>query len=135
MSDVIVMRHLLVESGPLIAVIPANKIFAGQIPQNTPLPAIAINSISNVEQKKVQDHGDWVLMTSRTQVTVVANSYVQQKALIQLIGLAVKGGPRVVAGIPVKNVLRDIVGPDQRDDAVGMFIQTRDFRVIYNEPL
>lgn len=135
MSDVKVIRALLVAHAPLVALVPAARIFSGTVPQNTTLPALSINSISNVERQKVADDSTRTMMRSRTQVTVHAKSYPEQKALIQLVGQAIKGGRRTVAGVLVANVLRDVIGPDLGDPAVGTFEQTRDFRVVYYEPL
>lgn len=135
MSDVKVIRALLVAHAPLVALVPAARIMAGTVPQGTSLPALSINTISNVERQKVADDGTHTLMTSRTQVTVHAKSYPEQKALLKLVGQAITGGRRPVADVLVANVLRDVIGPDLSDPVVGTFEQTRDFRVVYYEPL
>jgi hypothetical protein len=135
MSDVKVIRALLAAHAPLVALVPTAKMFTGVVPLNTPLPALSINTVSNVERHKVADDGECTLMTSRTQVTVHGRSYPEQKAILQLVGLAIKGGRRSVAGVLVANVLRDIIGPDLGDSDIGTFEQTRDFRVVYYQPL
>ena len=135
MSDTTIMRALLVASAPLTAAVPPEKIFFGAIKQATVLPALVLNTISISERKQVSDEGAFALVTSRTQVTVKSKSYGEQQELIRLLGLAVKGGRRMVAGFLVANVARDIVGPDMSDADAGIFEQTQDFRITYYQPL
>ncbi len=135
MSDATILRALLVANAPLAAVVAPEKIFFGAVKQGTVLPALVLNTISSVERKRVRDEGAFSLVTSRTQVTVKAKSYAEQKEVLRLLGLAVKGGRRVVAGVLVANAERDIVGPDLSDGDAGIFEQTQDFRLIYYQPL
>ncbi len=135
MSDTTILRALLVANAPLTAVVAPEKIFFGAVKQGTVLPALVLSTISIVERKRVRDDGAFALVTSRTQVTVKAKSYAEQKEVLRLLGLAVKGGRRVVAGVLVANAERDIVGPDQSDGDAGIFEQTQDFRLTYYQPL
>ncbi len=131
MSDWKIIRALLVAHDPLIAVVPSNKIVAGDLPQSTVLPAISIQSISNIEQSKVSDTSSTVLMFARVQVTVHASSLKQQAEVLALVGRAIRGGRRIVAEVQVVDIQRDLIGPDMSDSAAGIFEQTRDFRVKY----
>lgn len=135
MSDTTIIRALLIANPELRAMVPPERIFFGEIAQGAALPALAVSTISSIERKRVADRGAAVLMTARTQVTVAAKSYLDQKALITLVGRAIRGGPRQVAGVDVKDVQRDIVGPDLKNEAATIFMQTRDFKVVYNAPL
>ena len=38
-----------------------------------------------------------------------------------------------VAGVEVRSVMRDVVGPDMVDDGAGIYQQSRDFKVVYVE--
>lgn len=134
MSDVKIIRALLIAYAPLTAIIAVERIAGGMLRQGVSLPAIAITSLSNIEQRKIADTGT-VLMTSRTQVMVHAKSYAEQKALIRLVGLAITGERRTVVGVLVDHIARDIIGPDMSDDDAGIFEQSRDFRVFYHQPL
>lgn len=135
MSDTKIIRALLVASEALSALVPPKRVFFGLIKQGEVLPAIALNTISSIERERVEDIGAFALTTSRTQVTVQAKSYADQVEVIRLIGLAIRGGRREVAGLLVADIRRDIIGPDMRDDDATIFMQTYDFRVIYNKPL
>lgn len=135
MSDVKIVRALLAANAALTAVVPGLRIFAGRIPQGAALPAICVNTVSSVERHRVKDAGGVILVTSRTQVTVQSTSYPVQKDVIRLIGLAIKGGRRVVGGVTVADIQRDIVGPDLSDPATELYQQSRDFRVKYFQPL
>lgn len=133
MNGVVVMRTLLLAYGPVAALV-SDKVFAGTIPQGDILPAIGIKEISRTEQATVANDGPATLVTARIQVTVYSKSYPAQKALL----LAAKLGAGVhtgeIAGVTVRSVLRDIVGPDMSDEDAGIFEQSRDFKVAYIEP-
>jgi hypothetical protein len=131
MSDWKIIRALLVADANLTAVVAAEKIVAGTLKQTTTLPAISIQSISSMENEKISDKSSTVMMTSRVQVTVHATSLTQQAAVLALVGRAIRGGRRVVAGVQVLDIQRDIIGPDMSDVASSIFQQTRDFRVKY----
>ena len=133
MSSVKVMRALLLAHAPVAALVAADKVFAGTIPQGVALPAIGIKEIGSSELATVSLGQAAVLITSRVQVTVLAKSYPAQKALL----LAAKLGPGAhsgqIAGVMVRSVIRDAVGPDLSDDAAGIYEQSRDFKVTFVE--
>lgn len=135
MSDTTIIRALLIANAQLAALVPPARVFFGVIKQGEALPAIAISTISSIEHQRVADKGGVTLITTRTQVTVQAKSYAVQRQVLDLVGRAIKGGRRTVAGLLVANIRRDIVGPDLLDDAAGLFMQTQDFRVMYYKPL
>jgi hypothetical protein len=134
MSDVKVIVALLLADAAVRSMV-RDEIHPGVVPQGTVLPAIAINSISNFELGKIKDAGNYILKRSRTQVTVETKSYEDQKTLLRLVSLAIRDGKRQVAGVLVNSIARDTEGPDMRNDDAGIFMQSRDFRVTYNEPL
>jgi hypothetical protein len=132
MSDAVIIRALLIADAAVAATVPPAKVYFAEIPQGTELPAIAVASISTTEpQSRLQDVGDKVFKVSRVQVTVAAKSYLEQGRIIALVGAAIRGGRRHVAGILVANIERAGTGPDDGDSDAKIFQQTRDFRVSY----
>jgi hypothetical protein len=134
MSAVKVMRALLLAHPALAALLPADSIVAGTVPQATVLPAIGIKEVSSNEFLTVAQREPGTLVRSRVQVTVYAKSYPEQKRLLQ----AVKLGPGIyagiIAGVPVRSVRRGDVGPDFSDEGAGIYEQSRDFFVSFIEP-
>lgn len=131
MSDVIAIRHLLANHAPLTAVVPAANIQPGPMPLGTTIPAISIAHISGVWNSQVSTQGRQC--TARVQVTVKAATYPQQKQIIALVRAAVPRTRGVVNGVSVDSIQRLPDGPDFGDDDVGIFMQTQDFMVRYNE--
>ncbi len=131
MSDVIAIRYLLSTNVALTAVVAPDNIMAGQIPQGTVLPAVAVNHISGVWISELSQQGKQC--RARVQVTVMANDYVQQKQLINLVRDAVPRQGGMINNIKVDSILRDGSGADFRDDDLGHYMETQDFIVIYNE--
>lgn len=83
MSAVKVMRALLSAHPALAALLPAEKIVAGTVPQATVLPAIGIKEVGSNEFLTVAQREPGTLVRSRVQVTVYAKSYPEQKKLLQ----------------------------------------------------
>lgn len=127
MSDVKLIRYMLANNANLIAVVPEVRIFAGVVPLNTVLPAIAVNHLSTVERNTVAMNTATVLATSRVQVTVLAKSYASQKSILELIRKALPNANGIINGVNVDSILPDISGPDLRDDDAGIYMQSRDF--------
>lgn len=134
MSAVKVMRALLLAQPALAALLPAEKIVAGTVPQATLLPAIGIKEVGSNEFLTLAQREPGSLMRSRVQVTVYAKSYPEQKRLLQAakLGRGIYAG--TVAGVPVRSVRRGDVGPDFSDEGAGIFEQSRDFFVSFIEP-
>lgn len=133
MSAVKVIRYLLANNANLIAAVPVAKIMAGEIPLNTVLPAIGVNEISTVERPTVAMNTATVLATSRVQVTVMSKTYDEQKSILALVRKACPVSRGTVNGVAVDSIIPDIAGPDLRDDAAGIFFQSRDFIVKFQE--
>jgi hypothetical protein len=131
MSAELAIKAMLDAHAPLTAIVPATKIFAGLIPINTALPAVAYNFISGVRPKSI---GMTTQMTmSRIQVTVQAKTYAQQKQLIKLVRNACDAKQGPFGGTDVDSCMVEIEGPDQRDDDSSIFMQTVDFMVKWSE--
>ena len=132
MSAVAIMRALLIGHAPVTALVPAARIVAGNVPDGS-LPAIGISEISGVEQDTVA-RASRTLVTARVQVTVYAESYPQQKAILKAAKLGAGVFTGQVAGYAVRSVLRDAIGPDIGNPAIPTFEQSRDFKIAFIEP-
>ena len=132
MDAVAVMQALLSAHAPLVLLV-GERIEAGTISLDDGLPAIGLKEISRVEVGTVARSGR-PLVTARVQVTVYASSYPQQKALLAAAGLGQGVYTGTTAGVEVRSVLRDAVGPDMGDHDAGIYEQSRDFKVTYVEP-
>ncbi len=133
MSAVKVIRALLLAHAPVAALVAADKVFAGTIPQGVVLPAIGIKEIGRSELATVSLGQAAVLVTARVQVTVLAKSYPAQKALLQAAKLGPGAHTGLIAGVAVRSVIRDAVGPDLSNEDAGIFEQSRDFKVAFVE--
>lgn len=130
MNAVSVMRALLLAHAPVAAIV-GDKVAAGDINYND-LPAVGIREISHREASTVGRTSRMV--TARVQVTVHAATYPEQKVLLQATRLGDGAYTGTVAGVEVRSVIRDSVGPDMNPEE-GLFQQSRDFMVTYLEPV
>lgn len=133
MSGIKVIRALLVAHAPVLALVPAARIVAGTVPQGMPLPAIGLTEISRVELPTVSLGQRAAQVTARVQVTVHASTYPDQKAVLQAAKLGPGAHTGTVAGVEVRSVMRDVVGPDMKDDDAEIYQQSRDFKVVFVE--
>lgn len=123
--------NMLSNNAPLLAVVPKTRMFAGLVPVNSSLPAIAYNLISNVRPKDIQMVTR--LATSRIQVTVMTKTYAEQKSIIALVRGACDAKQGTFNTVQVDSSMVDIEGPDMRDDDAAIFMQTVDFIVKVRE--
>ena len=128
MSGVAVLRYMLANNAPLVAVVPSNKIIAGVAPMNTALPAISIKQISGQEYQTVK-RGSNQLVTERIQVTVLAATYPLQKSILNLIRTALPATRGTVSSFVVDSITPDIDGPDLYNDNPIIYEQSIDFMV------
>lgn len=131
MPAVKAVRHLLANNAALTAVVPADRI-ASDLSQNTPLPAIAVSHISGTYALTIAGDGDDVCR-ARVQVTVHATGRPEQKAIQRLVRAALPRMRGDVNGVFVESLVKDVIGPDLRNDDIGSFIGSQDFIVTYVE--
>src|SRR5258705_13515570 len=82
MDGTAVIRALLVANADMLALVPEDQIIGGVLPAETPLDAIAITDISEVD-RNVLSPGTTRHVTERIQVTGFAATYPQLKALLR----------------------------------------------------
>ena len=112
----------------------ADRIYPGILPQGAAMPALSVEHVISEELTTIDAIAAFGLVRSRIQVTALAKSYPEVKALIEQVRIACNYQRGVVATVRVVSVLRDTVGPDLRDDDLRVFSQSIDFQVTYQEP-
>ena len=132
MNGVIAVRSLLVADTGLTALVPGVRIAAGSLPQGTVLPAISLMSVSSVD-RNIPAPGTKRCVTERVQVTVLARTYPETKAILAAIRTAAADQMPAIDGLTDVTVHTDSAGPDFLDEETGIHMQTQDFRVSFNE--
>lgn len=132
MNGVAAVRQLLVAHAPLIALVPAARIQAGVLPINTSLPAISITSVSSTD-RNIPNPGTYRHVVERVQVTVMAATYLSQKAVLAAVRKAAADKFPIVSGIIRVTVHTESGGPDFMDAEASIHMGSQDFRVTYSE--
>ena len=132
MNGVIAVRSLLVADIGLTALVPLSRIAAGMLPQGIDLPAISLMSVSSVD-RNVPAPGPNRRVTERVQVTVLARTYPETKAILAAARKAAADQMPVIDGLTDVTIHTDSAGPDFLDEETGIHMQTQDFRVSFNE--
>lgn len=130
MSGIEIIGALLRAHAPLVAVIPADRIKAGRLPDAVQLPALLIRTISVTERQPLK-RGNVVRTTERVSVAVRAGSYREQRAIIKLARAACAGKTGTIADAANVSVLTAGTGPDGTGPG-DSFEQTQDFRVSFD---
>lgn len=127
-----VIRSLLA-AAPSVSALVATRIYPAPIPQATTLPAIGYSHVSTVPLTTLDASAGFNLVRSRIEVFAIAKSYADQKALVEEIRKALDYQRGTIAGVEVVSILRDVSGPDLRDDDMQIFTQATDFLVTLRE--
>lgn len=149
MSGVVVIRSMLANNGPLLSALGAGppaataRIMAGDLPQNTVMPAIQITQISGMPRTTLSMKDPKTQHTDRVQVSVLVKGpqgtpagqgYPAVRSLLKLVLAACPNTKGAVNGIDCDSILPDIEGPDLSDDATALYSGSRDFIVKWNSP-
>jgi hypothetical protein len=132
MNGVIAVRTLLVTDTGMTALVPEARIAAGMLPQGTDLPAISLMSVSSVD-RNIPAPGPKRRVTERVQVTVLAATYRQVKAILAAVRKAAADQMPTIDGLFDVTVHTDTAGPDFLDEETGIHMQSQDLRVSFNE--
>jgi hypothetical protein len=133
MSGVAITRTLLANHAPLLALIPANRIFSGQIPQGSVLPAVGVRSISGREHQTTAMNLPTKLVMERIQVTVYGKNFVEMERAFKACSLGRGVYTGTVANFQVRSVLPDYTSPYIGPDGDEIHEQSRDFMVTFIE--
>jgi hypothetical protein len=137
MSGVAIVRALLAAHAPLLAIVPAERIFSGPIPQGTALPAVGVTTAASAEIRATTRNASSRTNRERVQVTVQTRDplgYATQKRAIQAAALGRGLHTGIVLGYNVKAVEPYGVNPDILPDESKIYEQSRDFMVTFSEP-
>src|SRR6478609_1079281 len=134
MSGVAIVRQLLASWAPLTTLVPASRIVAGAVPEGTAKPAIGVRQISGYEFDTVARLPAHRAQKERVQVTVLAKSYAEQKAILKACGMGPGVKTGTVLGFKVCSVLPAGIGPDIAPQNDGIYEQSLDFMVTFVEP-
>lgn len=134
MSGAFAVAQLLTDAPAIIERERAVSIGLGRMWPGAPLPLLLVRTVSVVERQPLKRAG-WVRRTERVSVAIRAESYAEQKELLQIVnGVCV--GPKGDVRGDARNVaiLSAGVGPDV-DGPGDSYEQTHDFRVSYDAPV
>jgi hypothetical protein len=132
MSAVKAVRYLLAHNAGLTGVVPAARIAAGTLPQNTAMPAVVVSHVSTVRRNTVSGAETSQFCTGRVQVSVKAATYASMRQVLDLVIAALPRSRGTVNGVKVDAVMLDTEGPDFSDEESGIFMGSHDFIVTFN---
>jgi hypothetical protein len=134
-SGTAVIRYLLANAAAVVAVVPAARIVAGDLPLNTAMPAIAVTQIDSIPRLTVAMTETKRMHTDRVQVTVFRGAspaddgYPGLKSLLDLVLAACPNQRGSVNNIAVDSILPDTEGPDLPILEEAILTRSRDFIV------
>jgi hypothetical protein len=131
-SAVKAIRALQLACAPVAAIV-GTRIYAGEAPEDAGYPYLFIHEVDRNERSTTSLAGNYVLVTARVQVTPIARSYGECKALLQAAKLDAGAHTGVIAGVTVRSVTRGAVGPDFHDAETDTYEQSRDFTIVFTE--
>lgn len=134
MSGPRVIVALLKADAAFLAMVPAEGIHAGEVPQSASLPAVAYASVSTVQRPTIAGVEPMLLVDERMQITAAASSYPAKKAVLDAVRLAIDRQRGLIAGVRVRGVRHAGVGPDLDNTETSVFTQSIDFFVTYLQP-
>lgn len=136
-AELVIQRLISSNSG--VTALVAARLYPGRIPQNTLSPMVSYELVSGVEILPITANAGGTLIASRIQVTVLAKTFADVKAVQEAIrkavlfqsGLFTFTTPAV--SVRVIGITRELIGPDTRDDDLGLYMQHVDYRVLHDE--
>ena len=127
--------YALLNAATALTALVGPRIFGGgQLAQGVALPAVVVEHVSSVELTTIDANAAFGLVQSRIEVTAIAKTYAEVKAVLEQVRVACNYQRGLINGVRVVSVIRDSVGPDQRDDDMQIFTQSIDFQVTFQEP-
>ena len=130
MTGADIVGALLRARPAVVAIVPAESIMMGALPDGVALPALLVRLVSSVERQPLKV-GETVRVVDRIAVTVRAASYREQRAVIALVKSCCRGCTGDIGGGSRVSILTAGTGPDVAGPA-NSFEQTQDFRVSFD---
>ncbi len=133
MDGVVALRSVLIADAALLAIVPAERIVAGTLPLDAALSAIAITSVSKVDDNLLSPETTR-FVRERVQVMALAATYPELKRVLRAVRHAAADQiDPVVDGLTGVTILTAGAGPDLMDEQASIYQGTQDFSVSYNE--
>lgn len=133
MNGVVAVLQLLRSNADLLAIVPAARIAAGDLPVGTALPAISVKQVSSVDTNIPSPEAKR-FVTDRVQITVMAEDYPQKTIVIAAAKRAAADQFYVdVPDISDVTVVTAGAGPDLFSEQTGIHFGMQDFMVRYNQ--
>jgi hypothetical protein len=110
-----IVRYLLANNAPLVAVVPATRIKVGNIRQGDTLPAISVKKISGDPQNTLAMVGAPYVIFQRIQVSLAVPHGQAVPNIWALIRAALPPKPGTVNSFTVDAIVPESEGPDLED--------------------
>lgn len=132
------IRGLLAGNANVLAVVPATRILAGELPLNTVMPALSITLVSGTPHNTLAMNEGRRLSADRVQVTAVVKGpqgtpaglgYPGVRQLMALVLAACPHQRGTINGVDVDSIIPEQEGPDLSDMATSLYLGSRDFVV------
>lgn len=127
-----IVATLLRADDAVITLVPAPQMKLGRLPENAPLNALLIRTVSIIDRQVLKRQAI-VRSTARVSVTVRAGNYRDQGAVIRAARDCCAGWTGDMAPAQRISILNAGVGPDVNGPG-NSFEQTIDFRVSFDAP-
>lgn len=125
--------YTLLCGSPVVTALVANRVYPGRVPQNSAMPVISYQLVSSVEVLPINAAAGGTLLRSRVQVTVMARTYTEVKAVHEAVRQALLFQSGLIAGVRVNGITRDLIGPDDIDLELGLYMQPVDYMLVHDE--
>lgn len=132
MDGVATLVQIMRGDSGVTALAASSGIMAGVLPQGMVLPAIGVTSVSRMARHPVAPQ-PVRHCRERVQVTVIAATYEDQKAVLRAVVRACDMAFPIVPGITNVTVRTDAAGPDFMSEDESLHIGLQDFIVTYSE--
>jgi hypothetical protein len=129
MTGVEIVGQLLRAAPELIAILPAQSIKAGELPEGVRLPALSLRCVSRMERRRLR-RARTVRQIERVAVTVRARTYREQCAVVALVGKICPGWTGDLLPARRISIMSAGVGPDMAGPG-DSFEQTFDLKVSF----
>lgn len=126
--------HTLLTAASAVTAVVGTRIYPMELPQNIVLPALVVSHMTTVTLPTIDAAAAYTVAQSRIEVAILTKEdYPTLKSLLKKVRQACEYQYGSIGGIQVISVARDLVGPDARDSDLGVFSQTIDFMVTWQD--
>jgi Protein of unknown function (DUF3168) len=127
-----VMFALLNASSAITALVGA-RISESRMVENDPYPALVLDLVSGNLIHPINAAQGPHLVQARVQVTALGKTVGDVKTLLEQVRLACEFQRGAIAGVTVVSIVRDLIGPDAKNDELGVYYQPHDYMVTFYE--